>query len=196
MEQTDIEETGVKLPQSSTGRIDERVQRLIDCEEIRQAMYAYARGVDRLDEDLIRAAYHPDAWDDHGNFRGDREVAVATIMNNGRTGNATASMHHIGNMLIDLNGDVADVETYFVAYQRREEGEKAFTRMRAGRYLDRFERRDGRWRVARRVVVDDWSRLDEVLATAAEVGPNSTIGTRHTTDVSYEIRGFVADRKS
>ena len=35
----------------------------------------------------------------------------------------------------------------------------------AGRYVDRFERRDGEWRIARRTVVHDWSRQ---LPTAPE----------------------------
>jgi hypothetical protein len=34
-------------------------------------------------------------------------------------------------------------------------------RVRAGRYLDLFERRDSEWRIKRRTVVDDYNRLDE-----------------------------------
>jgi len=175
--------------------LNERLKYLLDCEDIRQTMYAYARGVDRLDEELIAAAYHTDAYDDHGNFRGDKAGTVMTIIRNGRTGPATASTHQLGNMLIDLKGDVADVETYFIAYQRLEESGKAFTRTRTGRYLDRFERRDGRWRIFRRRVVDDWSRLDEVVATAREINLNNSLGTRDHTDPSYEIEDFVERRK-
>ena len=98
-------------------------------------------------------------------------------------------MHHLGNMLIDLAGDVANVETYFLAIQRRELDGKTWTRTRAGRYLDRFEKRAGTWRVLHRRVVDDWSRLDEVVATAAEVGPNNTHGRRDAEDASYELLG-------
>lgn len=170
--------------------INERIQRLLDHEEIRQALYSYARGVDRRNGDLVREAYHADAWDEHGNFRGDREVVVQTVMNNPIGVDVNSSMHHIGNILIDLAGDVAKVESYFVAYQRREQDGKVFTRVRAGRYLDRFERRDGSWRIAHRIVVDDWSRLDEVVATAAEVGPNNRTGTRDRTDASYELSSF------
>ncbi|WP_417207927.1 nuclear transport factor 2 family protein [Antarctobacter sp.] len=170
--------------------LDREVTRQRDCEEIRQAMYAYARGVDRADAALFEAAFHDDAYDDHGNFRGDKAQTVATLRRSGQNPEVKASMHHIGNILIDLEGNFANVESYFVAYQRREVGDRTYTRSRAGRYLDRFEKRDGRWRVLRRRVVDDWSRLDEVGQTAREVGPENTLCTRDRHDASYEMEGF------
>ncbi|MBF9032669.1 nuclear transport factor 2 family protein [Rhodobacterales bacterium HKCCE2091] len=165
--------------------LTEEVRYLRDCEDIRQAMYAYARGVDRADLDLIGPSFHDDAEDDHGNFRGDKAAVMSALKRSGENPAVTGSMHHLGNMLIDLRGDVADVETYFVAYQRREEDGRIYTRARAGRYLDRFEKRDGRWRVKSRRVVDDWSRLDEVVETAREVGADNTHGARDRTDASY-----------
>ncbi|HJY93624.1 MAG TPA: nuclear transport factor 2 family protein, partial [Streptosporangiaceae bacterium] len=39
-------------------------------EAIRQAALRYCRGVDRLDAELMRSAYHNDATDDHGVFVG------------------------------------------------------------------------------------------------------------------------------
>ena len=173
--------------------LTDEVRHLRDCEDIRQAMYAYARGVDRADMALLEPAFHDDAHDDHGNFRGTKADAMEALRKSGRNPEVKASMHHLGNILIDLNGDVADVESYFVAYQRRELDGKTYTRTRAGRYLDRFEKRAGRWRVLRRRVVDDWSRLDEVVMTASEVGPDNTICTRNQNDASYEMEGF-ADR--
>ena len=46
------------------------VQRMLDKDDIRDAIYRYARGVDRGDLALIRTAYHADAWDEHGDFAG------------------------------------------------------------------------------------------------------------------------------
>ena len=168
----------------------------MDCEEIRQAIYAYARGVDRIDEELIAASYHPGAFDDHGSWRGDRETAVNLLVTRSRSNTScTALTHHIGNILIDLKGDAADVESYFIAYMRVEDGGKTFTRIRAGRYFDRFERRNGRWKVMRRQLIDDWSRLDEVVAAAPGIGPDNTFGARNETDFSYKIPDFVSSRK-
>lgn len=171
------------------------VRYLRDCEEIRQALYAYARGVDRGDEELLAPAFHDDAHDDHGNFRGDKAAALAALKRSAENRETTASFHHLGNILIDLRGNEAYVETYFMASQRREEGGRTFTRMRCGRYLDRFVKRDGKWRVLDRRVIDDWSRLDEVVATAREVGPGNHHGTRDRNDLSYSVEGFLAGRK-
>lgn len=167
---------------------EQRLQQLLDREEIRQAMYAYARGADRLHPELIGDAYHDDAWDDHGNFRGGRDVVVDTIMTRGVA--VRTSMHHLGNMLIELLGDTANVETYFMACQVLDQDGKTHTRMRAGRYLDRFERRDGRWRIARRVVVDDWSRLDQVVAPAPSVTAECNHGARDGSDPSFTLSDF------
>lgn len=173
----------------------EDVRRLRDHEEIRQVIYAYARGVDRADQDLIAPTFHEDACDDHGNFKGDKAATLSALKRSSQLAETTASFHHLGNILIDLKGDEADVETYFMAVQRREDGGKTYTRIRAGRYLDRFAKRGGKWRVLHRRVIDDWSRLDEVVATAPEVGPENHHGKRDKTDLSYSIEGFMGSRK-
>ena len=163
---------------------------LRDHEDIRQAMYAYARGIDRGDAALLEPSFHDDATDDHGSFKGDKATALANFARSAASKETTASVHHIGNILIDLRGDEAHVETYFMASQRRDLDGKAFTRMRVGRYFDQFVRRDGQWRVLNRRVIDDWSRLDEVIATAREVGATNNHGTRDSTDLSYSVPGF------
>lgn len=173
---------------SAQDELGERLRELLDKEEIRQALYSYARGTDRCHRDLIEAAYHEDAWDDHGTFAGTRDAVVDTIASN--RGGAADSMHHVGNVLIELLGDAANVETYFMASQVLEVEGKTFTRMRAGRYLDRFEKRGGRWRIARRMVVDDWSRLDEVVSEAPGITPDCKQGTRDSSDPSYQVSDF------
>lgn len=182
--------------ENQVAALAEELRRLRDHEEIRQAMYAYARGIDRGDQSLLQPSFHDDAEDDHGNFKGDKAAALAAFKKSAANKQTTASFHHLGNVLIDLKGDVADVETYFVAVQRRELDGKTYTRTRAGRYLDRFERRDGVWRVARRKVIDDWNRLDEVVQVAAEIGPDNHLGTRDLTDPSYAVEGFMDRYKS
>jgi hypothetical protein len=44
---------------------------LVAREEIRDVLFRYTRGIDRLDLDLVRSCYHADAHDNHGAFRGD-----------------------------------------------------------------------------------------------------------------------------
>lgn len=190
-----MSETELENLRAQLDRLAKEVERLRDHEEIRQAMYAYARGVDRGDQELLEPAFHDDAKDDHGNFKGDKQTALAALKRSAENKTTTASVHHLGNILIDLKDDEAHVETYFMASQRREEGGKTYTRMRVGRYFDHFVKRDGKWRVLHRRVIDDWSRLDEVAATAPEVGPENNHGTRDRDDLSYSVAGFLDDRK-
>ena len=42
------------------------LQMLIDEAAIKKVHLRYCRGIDRMDWDLIRSCYHPDAIDDHG----------------------------------------------------------------------------------------------------------------------------------
>jgi hypothetical protein len=143
---------------------------LSDREEIRDVLFRYARGIDRLDLALVRSCYHPDAHDDHGAFRGDLEGFLAWV------GDALSffesTMHFIGNQLIELDGDVAHTESYCVAYHRRgtEDGQEAYDLVTALRYVDRLERRDEAWRIADRVCVFDWSRRDPIVGEWAMDG--------------------------
>jgi ketosteroid isomerase-like protein len=166
----------------------EQVRWLMDREQIRAVMMDYCRGVDRRDYDLIRSAYFEDALDDHGNFTGDREAVVAKVSEDPAGMWVDSSMHHVGNIRIGLNRDKADVESYFVAYSTQLVGEQEYLTMRAGRYLDRFERRSGRWGIARRTVADDWSIRTEVL-DKPEIGNNK--GKRNPSDPSnwQTVRG-------
>ena len=142
--------------------------RLADRFAIEQALLRYCRGVDRKNWDLVRSAYHPDAYDDHGNYKGPVDGFVASVIERHQT--IEQSTHAISNIQIEFAGpDVALVETYFIVHQRHmpgnAEGRNAFTRPRpatpeeaienetVGRYVDRFSRRDGAWKIQRRTVV-------------------------------------------
>lgn len=119
--------------------------------EIRRALYRYCRGVDRGDAAMIASAYHDDADENHGPFSGTgREFAehLVPLMDKA----PEVSQHQVTNVLIEREGETARVESYFIAFHAQDAGGRAFV---TGRYLDRFERRDGEWKIAqRRVVID------------------------------------------
>ena len=48
--------------------LEKKLRELIDRQEIWSILLRYARGIDRLDRDLIRSCYHDDAVDDHHTF--------------------------------------------------------------------------------------------------------------------------------
>ncbi|MFC4295890.1 nuclear transport factor 2 family protein [Novosphingobium tardum] len=127
-------------------------------EAIRQVLYRYCRGVDRGDAAMISAVYHPDAIDYHGAWSGlGREFGDYLVPS--MDGAAGAGQHHITNVLIELDGASAAVESYFIAFHPQPAQEhEARHILVAGRYLDRFEQRDGAWLIAERHVVIDVSR--------------------------------------
>lgn len=135
--------------------------RLVARADIQDLLWRYCRGIDRCDVELVRSVYHPGATDDHGIFVGDAgEFADMVVPLLAQTYRCT--QHQLSNMLIDIDGDRANAETYFTAYHREHDTpDSATTEPRmvvfGGRYLDELERRDGRWGIVTRVVAHDWS---------------------------------------
>jgi predicted NAD-dependent protein-ADP-ribosyltransferase YbiA (DUF1768 family) len=138
--------------------------RLEDRAAIQDLMARYARGVDRRDWDAVRVTFHPDAHDDHGEYKGGVDGFIAWVSQ--RHEKVVQSMHFLGNCLIEfLSDDVALVETYYIARQTYPADAAAARTMIAGaseavpmeaeiwgRYIDVAERRAGEWRTARRTV--------------------------------------------
>lgn len=120
-----------------------------------ELVYRLARGIDRCDEALLRSVFHPDATDDHGMFKGSAADFVTWVLPLLATMERT--QHFIGNVLIEVAGDTAAGESYFIAHHSLAESQAGTYSIAAGRYLDRFERRDGAWRIAHRQAVYDWS---------------------------------------
>lgn len=139
-----------------------RLQILEDREAIRETMFAYCRGIDRGDESQLRSAYWPDATDRHGAYQGTAAGFIEHALPKLGKGRY---VHNVANISIQLNGDSAAVESYFLAYQADEgkDGQWQSTFL-CGRYIDRFEVRATaiaarEWRIAERVVAYDWQEL-------------------------------------
>jgi hypothetical protein len=160
----------------------DRLAEMLARADIHDALMRYCRGVDRRDPELLLSAFHDDAVDDHGRGEQTPQDLAAVIA----AGDQRAMMHFIGNEFIEVDGDRAVSETYFISFQSVEHEGAPATRMRAGRYLDRFERRDGSWRIAHRRVVDEWSRVDLVQAVLPNL--SSYVGVRSKEDFVYGLR--------
>jgi len=165
---------------------DREVQTLLDQQAIRDVGLRYCRGIDRLDLELVRSCYHPDATDEHGTFTGTRDEFVEWV---GRVlPRFTGTMHMVANQLVEVDGDTARSETYGTAYHHGEPPEDARRNFTTGfRYVDRFERRDGEWRIARRVAVREWTHTvsaDQQLIIPPE--RDGRRGRRDRSDTVYE----------
>jgi hypothetical protein len=159
-----------------------RLQTLWAEREIRNTLVRYSRGIDRCDEALIRSVYHDDSYDDHGDFKGSGPEFAAWDVPLLKQFEAT--MHDLGNVTLEVDGDSARAETYVVAYHvsRREETRHLITV--GARYLDQFERRDDEWKIARRLVVIDWSKVERVDSSFPV--EKYLQGARWPDDPSYE----------
>jgi hypothetical protein len=134
------------------------VERLAAVEEIRQVVLRFCRGLDRLDVELMHSAYLPGAVDDHGVFVGDAAEFCDRVLETHRRYDAT--MHCVLNHVVELDGpDDARGEAYVLAHVlRKDEHGNPVHDAWWGRYADRYARRDGRWGIAHRVVVHEWTR--------------------------------------
>lgn len=166
--------------------LNPRVARLIDKDDCRELVHKFARAIDRCDAGLIGEILHPDATDDHGSFKGTGKDFVPWVM--GVLGGMRRTQHVVGNILIELDGDTAYGESYFIAHHAlpgKDDAGDTFM-VAAGRYLDRFERRDGAWRIAHRGAVYDWSSA--VASTDMwdrDALPGYAFGQRGERDPSY-----------
>jgi SnoaL-like domain len=166
--------------------LETTIRELVDRQEIMACLHRYTRGVDRVDADLIRSVFHPDATDYHGPVTGSVEDFLAYWLP--LQDSREVSQHYISNTEIDLDGDSAHVETYFVYYQKLK-GDPAME-IRGGRYADKFERRDGDWKIAVRVVMSEWAMNADGRLTTERVAQLKQHGRRDRTDPVF-IRPLV-----
>jgi ketosteroid isomerase-like protein len=146
---------------------DEALEVLLAEREIRNAIAQYARGVDRQDEELVRSTYHEDATDNHGYTVVESGFDLAALVNpnnpNSFPDEWAITHHFIGNTLIEVDGDRAASETYHVATMRADHDGRRYDLTVFGRYVDRWERRDGGpFKVSERIVVHDAIRTEDV----------------------------------
>jgi SnoaL-like domain len=154
------------------------LRELLDRQAIVDCIHRYARGVDRGDEELVRSAYREDALEDHGAYIGGVDGLVGFLGAAHRP--FDAYQRYVSNTSVDLDGDTAHAESYYFCILRRDDRDRLLAN--GGRYVDRLERSDGGWRIARRVVVMEWEGAVEGGAPRFPV----TVGARRDhDDVSY-----------
>lgn len=162
------------------------LQALQDKESIRDCLYRYCRGIDRADEEALRSAYWPGAHDCHGAYRGSASGFIDQALPRLRSGGR--GVHQISNILIELHGDRAAVESSFLALQANA-ATPAHETFLCGRYLDHFEKRDGEWRITERTVVYDWieerARPELAQDSASLFGKRQPTGGRMPDDPLY-----------
>ncbi len=166
--------------------LESRLREMLDRQEIWQVMQRYARGLDRFDIELARSCYFDDCIEDHGHFVGYPDAFIDWANQTAATCEWTH--HSITTHNCDLDGDDAHCETYYIYMGVKREPPHF---MSTGRYLDHFQRRDGEWRIANRVVIVEGTYdISDAAATAhlpPAYGPGEACpASRDREDVSYQ----------
>lgn len=153
-----------------------------DAEAVRQAIYRYARGVDRLDAALIAGAFWPDARITMGAiFDGPPEGFVEVAM--GFMGMFAATRHDVANVALQQDGHSIGYEAYVRAWHWHKEAGSELEVL--GRYIGRAERRDGEWRLAEHGELIDWGAERPVDAGWFTGNGELEKGRRDPSDGSY-----------
>ena len=149
--------------------MEAEVQQLIDRQAICDVIQRYSRTLDWLDDAGQASCYWPDAEIDYGFFKGNAEEFLPIVMEIER--GSDRRWHMLSQPLIDFRSPTsASSECYgvFAGASRQEDGSLAGN-LYGGRYLDEWEKRDGEWRISKRLYIVDWQ---SDLTNQPEFTPN------------------------
>ena len=131
--------------------------------------------------------------DEHGSFSGNIDAYLEWV--GALLARYSWTMHLIANVLIEWGDaeEVAAAESYGVALHRSEEPKPHLNLATGFRYLDRFERREDRWKIASRVAVSEWSI--QIPKNAWWEIPDSLLkGQPDRSDALYALLSGIATR--
>jgi hypothetical protein len=165
------------------------VREMKDRQEIYDCIMRYCRGIDRLDREVLLSAYHPDAVDDHGTYCGPVDGFADYVVDLHST-HQHFTQHHITNHRCEIDGEVAHTESYYI-FRSLNKVAPLYTNA-SGRYLDRFEKRDGRWAIAERICLVE-IRNEHWAPTGFEGYTDYMPALRDRSDSSYR-RPLTVDR--
>ena len=169
-----------------------RLEAMLDKQDIRECLVRFSRGMDRLDREIYMSAFWDDGEMAAGPFVGSPAECWdwASAMHRDWQ---IATHHDLLNTTIDLDGDAAHAETYYL-FVARNTDESVW--LAGGRYVDRLERRDGEWRIALRTNAIEWSVAPPAMplpfGDVADLADNGPIA-RDRSDISL-IRPLVNRR--
>lgn len=173
----------------------DRLAQAADQLDIIAVLAAYCHALDRRDPELLASCFHPDSTHRHGPFEGPSSQFLGFAQ--AVLANLEATHHQISPPLIRIEGAVAHVETYFIAFHRIPADApkdavfpgtgEAQDLVIGGRYVDRFERRDGHWRIAHRTGVHDWQRQTPAADGAFAQTPPEQRGAHGPADPGWPI---------
>ncbi|WP_245892309.1 nuclear transport factor 2 family protein [Novosphingobium guangzhouense] len=171
----------------TTARFDleAEVRDLAARRDIADAVARYMRGLDRLEPELQRSAFHDDAVIDCGLMKGTADEFVAFAQ--GLLAGMKATHHLLGQSRIAIDGEQASGEWYFQAWHSVSSEDGGVRDLFiSGRYLDTYACRRGEWRIVSRTLVTDWVKDDPGTLDFFAANPQAPRGGRAGTDPSQK----------
>lgn len=162
-----------------------QVRQLLDREAIRQCLLRYTRGVDRHDDELILSAFWPDALIGYGQADPLHPAPFVPWVNEEHRDKFEQNQHHITSQTIELDGDTAHVESYVIHFLLGSQRKIGPHTIGSGRYIERYERRGGEWRIAVREYIPDALFAAVPLVDLCPEGIGCR-GKRDRSDLSYQ----------
>ena len=164
---------------------DDRLQRLVDKDAIRDVIYRYCRGLDRMDKELAYSVFLPDCQVEYFDvFEGSGHGFIDWVWETHAEFERHA--HQISNCLIEVDGDSATSEAYVTVTLWTLPGEdgKQLEIVSRNRYVDNWRRAGDGWAIAHRQCIADLQTIAPL--TRGDVNAESR---RDTQDASYRLFG-------
>jgi hypothetical protein len=172
------------MTQQTTTPSPQRLNHLLDRQDIMDCLVRFARGMDRFDRELMLSAFHADAVIAAGVFVGD-PLSLCDWSFKLHEQGQSATHHNMLNHTCEIDGDVAHTETYYLFVGRNRDETNWIA---GGRYVDRLERRNGIWKIALRTNAIEWSGMVPTtpipFADVPGIGLNGP-SARSKEDISY-----------
>lgn len=168
-------------------QLETKLRALVDRQDIWQVILKYARGIDRLDREMVRSCYWDDAIDDHHAYVGNPDYFIDVTFAEARS-TSTVQHHGLSNFTCEIDGDDAYCETYYTFIGANIEPPHMLS---MGRYVDHLQRRGGLWKYANRVTVieKNFSLTEHPGDAHIRAGDISTgplmLASRDRNDLSY-----------
>jgi hypothetical protein len=142
---------------------DAVLQEMVDEFELRRLVHAYCRAVDRGDFMLLKELYHHDAVDAHGSFSQGSAGGFLDQMAAARPF-IRSMQHNVTTTNFAISGQSAEGEIYTIAVHTFAGKGRDVDLVIGGRYLDKYEKRDGTWKIIERTIVTDWAQVTDPSA--------------------------------
>ena len=131
---------------------DGALQLLLDEAACTRLLMAYGRAADWQDGEALEALFWPDAHIDLGFFKGSGANLPAFMMKNAAL--SERRFHLTANVHTQVDADMATSDSYAITHAVGADSNGGQVRqIFFGRYLDRFERRNGAWRISERIYI-------------------------------------------